>query len=133
MKMRFRSAIVITVAGIAAMGCSSDKGRTSSSTTSDSLTKKQPPMQIDSLERPVGHVARTASINRVVRVNGSNQVQPSDLIVSPDGFPVKFSTYKDPDTQMASMTRAGMATVTLTPVFGTTTNPDAFIQIVIDT
>jgi hypothetical protein len=117
----------------AVSACSDDRKTPAATSAPDTAVAPTAETPRDSLGRPVGKVIRSATMNGTTQKNGTIEVIAMELVKPAAGFPGNFSTYKSQDVQMASMKIGSVGTITLTPMFGAATDPNAFIQIQFDT
>jgi hypothetical protein len=131
--MRFptRSAIVV-IGSLTALiaACSSDK-KGGAGAGADSAVANAP-LQFDSLDRPIGKVVRPPTVNSVMKVNGSNQIQVREIVLSSEFMPLQYTTYKPAAMQIGSSKIGSLATETYTPMLGSQTDPTAYVQVQMD-
>jgi hypothetical protein len=117
---------------LVAYGCS-DKGKKADATASDSIPMVTRATWLDSLHRPLGRVRRMPSLMGRIRIAADTPMVNMDLLTQPDGFPLRFTTYKVSDMTVATMKIGSSSSITMTPLLNGTPDPQAYVQIQFDT
>ncbi|MEO5509120.1 MAG: hypothetical protein ABIS27_00720 [Longimicrobiales bacterium] len=112
-------------------GCS-DKGKKSDAPAADSIPMVTRATWMDSLHRPLGRVRRMPTLMGRIRIANDSPMVNMDLYSQPDGFPLRFTTYKVSDMTVSTMKIGSSSSITLSPLFNGTPDPQAYVQIQFD-